>query len=331
MMPSQSLAEIFEDCVNRIAMGQSSEACLALYPDYAARLRPMLEDVESLRAMRIPQNELLEDQALVWQQIIQTVPRTTPRRGRGYQIGLLAAILLLLFLITVTWFVLNRPDLPSEDGNVVDTLTKTSTSVLSVTPSVTYSPTPTMTQSVTPTASAAYTRTTTSTLTLAPTEQVTNTPTSPPTKTPTTVQPPTATFAPGCGAPLTEQDAIDKVLEIYPNTTVTSITQQIRFGNTLVWQIRTSHQIELTIDVACGVILTIERPGDDGPNQNSNDNTNGNTNDNQNVNDNQSFDDNRNTNNNQNTNDNSSDDNSGMGSDDSSNDNSGSGGMGSDD
>jgi hypothetical protein len=144
-----------------------------------------------------------------------------------------------------------------------------------------------------------------------------------PTGTPTIPVLPTATFAPGCGAPLTEQDAINRVLEIYPNTTVTSVSEGVLFGGTLVWVVQTSHQIEVTIEVACGVILSIEQVGSDSLNQNANDNNaNVITNDNTN----------------QNANDNN-DDNSGMGSDDNSSqndnddDNSGSGGsgMGSDD
>lgn len=108
------------------------------------------------------------------------------------------------------------------------------------------------------------------------------------------------------------QDAIDIVLAIYPNTTIVEIRLDSRFGGALVWDIRTSHGLEITIDAQSGIILTIERHDDDFDNGNFNDNSNeGNTN--------------INANSNSNGNDNSDD--SGMGSDDDTDDS----GMGSDD
>jgi hypothetical protein len=289
-MAQQSLADIFEDCINRIRAGQAIEACLQLYPEHALRLRPLLETAEILREMRVPQTELLEDRALVWQQIQRGIPLQLPRRGRVNPIGLLAAIFLLLLLLAATWFVLTRPDLPPDDtNNIISPLTETELPTLSELPSATH--TPSATETLTPTPMA------------------------------TTIQLPTATFAPGCGAPLTEQDARDRVLEIYPNTTITSVTQQVKFGGTLVWEVHTSHGVVVTIDVACGNILTIERGEDDNGNQNANDNsadgnTNDNINDQENSNTNPPDDDNDNGGDNENGNDNSGSGDSGMGSGD---------------
>lgn len=42
-MVDAQLIDAFEDCVNRIAAGQAVEECIALYPQFALALRPMLE------------------------------------------------------------------------------------------------------------------------------------------------------------------------------------------------------------------------------------------------------------------------------------------------
>ena len=125
------------------------------------------------------------------------------------------------------------------------------------------------------------------------------------------------------------QEATTIVTGVFPNTTITELELDTRFGGTLVWEVKTSHGIELIIDATSGAILVIDR-NDNGNRNDNNNNGNGNTNSNDN-------DDNDNGNSNSNDNDdNDNDDNSGMGSDD--DDNSGMGsddddnsGMGSDD
>ena len=120
---------------------------------------------------------------------------------------------------------------------------------------------------------------------------------------------------------ISAQEAINIVLEIYPNTSIIAIELDDKFGGTLVWEIHTSHGLELNIDAQSGVILTIEN---DNNNTNDNSNINGNDNSNNNV--------NNNSNNNANTNGNDNDDdddNSGMGSDDDDDDDNS--GMGSND
>lgn len=334
-MAQQSLIDAFDDCMNQIANGQTLEGCLRQYPHYVDQLRPLVEAGIAFRQIRVPQAELLEDQALVWQQIIQAMPVSVSRRGRGYRIGLLAAILLLLLLLTATWFVLTRPDMPPDDSNIVVPITESVMPALSASPSAihsatptpiptTWTPTVTATITVTRTPTATWTATLTRTETSAPTATstpsltrtvtptLTNIATRSHTPNPTASQ--TATFAPGCGAPLTEQDAVNRVLEIYPNAGVKSVFQQTKFGGKLVWEVQTTHGVEVNIDVACGVILTIEQGG--------NDNENGNTNDNLND------QENTNAGADANANDNN-DDSSGMGSDDNTADDSS--GEGSDD
>jgi hypothetical protein len=325
MLPSSSLIDSFEDCVNRIALGQSIESCLELYPDQASRLRSLLENAETIKAMRAPQAEEAEDQALVWQQIMQAAPMAVPRRrrGRGYRIGLLAAVLIFLVLMGTTWLVLTRPDnnliVPSTE-TPTHTPSATTTASMTATPTLTQTPTTTPTLSLTPSLTATPTQTISATpsrtATITASHTLTTTPSPAPTRLPGSTASPSATFAAGCGAPLTEQDAINRVLAIYPNTTITRTRQDVRFGDRLVWVVETSHRIEVTIDVACGDILTIEQMGGGGS-DNSNDNDNLNSNSNSNGSGNQNDNSNQNSSDNQNSNDNS-DDSGGMGSDDNS-------------
>jgi hypothetical protein len=69
-------------------------------------------------------------------------------------------------------------------------------------------------------------------------------------------------------------------MKIYPNTTVTSVLQTTKFGGTLVWEVKTSHGITVNIDVACGIVLSIERSGSDPATSAPGTDTNTNANDN---------------------------------------------------
>jgi hypothetical protein len=314
-MMQQSLTDVFDDCINRLTAGQTVEECLRMYPAHAARLRPLLETGSTIRAMRVSQAELAQDKVLVWQHIEGAIPyrRGASGRGRRAVLQLLVAIFLLLLLLTATWFVLTRPDLPPDDEPVIVPFVETDTPTM--TPSATRPAAQEAALTVTRTPSPSLTLTAAASLTASPTAAATQTST--PTVRLTPTQPPTATSE--CGAPLTDQDAVRRVLEIYPNTTVTSVTQQVKFGGTLVWEVQTSHGIEVNVEVACGAILTIEQAGDDADNSNQNANDNGS---NDISNDNVSDPVATNTNSDDDAND-SSDDNSGSGSDSS--------GMGSDD
>ena len=364
-MAQVDILDIFEDCINRLAVGQSIDECLRIYPDYATRLRPMLETTETVQtAELIPEAEQAEDISAIWEIIQQKRPHVKPvvvlpRRSRHFRTQLLVAIILLLCLTLATAFFLSRPDLPNITVPIVDTLTLVPTQTKTVEPIIiddvlmtetvvdkTSSPTYTKTSIVTITLSSTATMTATPspTHTLTATQTVTPSPTH--TLIPSQTPLPTVTFVPGCDAPTSVTEASDLVLEIYPNTTIVSARQVTRFGDRLVWEIITSHGIEVAIDVGCGHILTIERDDDSESttsptNSNeggiSNTNINGsssssNINDNNNTSSGSSSDFNTNDNsddgNDNDNNSNDNDDNSGMGSDDGADDNSG---MGSDD
>lgn len=257
-MASSDLINIFEDCAQLIASGQSLEDCLNQYPAQAAHLRPLLEASDQIKALRITQAELAVDQAQVWQKIDANLP---PRGNHPWRFSPFISILLFVVAALSLLWLAQRPSM-SDDAKgsnplvaASSTSTVTLTSTLTATATPTNSPTSTLTASATPTNSP--------TPTLTPTATVTSSPT--PTKTPTTTYTPGATirpsltFAPGCNAPLTEEGAVHHVLEIYPNTTITHVAQTVKFDNTLVWEVRTSHGLEINIDVACGYVLTIER------------------------------------------------------------------------
>lgn len=131
-------------------------------------------------------------------------------------------------------------------------------------------------------------------------------------------------------AAITADQAIAIVLSIYPNTTVTEIELKTMFGGTLVWDIETTHDIDIVIDAQTGVILSINMHDDDNGNNNTNANanSNNNSNDNSNANANSNFNSNDNDDDHDDDNDNNSgrddnDDNSGH--DDDDDDNSGRG------
>lgn len=334
-MIQHDLPEIFNDCVNRLAVGWSVDECLAEYPAYTDQLRPMLEAGWQVRFMRAPQPELYEDQDIVWQRLVgeetYALPLPPSRNRRGYRVlgQLIAAVFLLILLVGATWFVLNRLVLPP-NVPILETLTPTATltetpaltltssatvtATLTNTPTVTPSPTLTPTQTSTTTLTPTLTSSSTGTLTFTPTPtpSVTVTATASPTVTPTNVS--------GCGQPLTAQDAVNAVLGIYPNTTITTVLQTTKFGGTLVWEVKTSHGFTVNIDVACGTILSIEHNGNAGsvnstPTPGSGTNPNGNDNNSGGSGGDPNSNQNSNSNENSNSNDNSEDSGgSGMGS-----------------
>ncbi|MAU11456.1 MAG: hypothetical protein CL607_16660 [Anaerolineaceae bacterium] len=277
-MSAHNITDAFDDCINRIATGQSIEQCLRAYPQFADRLRPLLETSKVVQRLRITQSELLQDQDIVWQKMLQQSlsPKIMPIRRRRPPYQLLIAAVMLVLTMAVTVFMLSRPDLPpEEDDAIIATLTletlvpdssATSTATLTLTVTSTQTKTPTETPRVTLTVSPSPT----ATLTMTSNNSVT--PTVVPSATQVSV--PSATFVPGCGAPLTEEDAIARVLSIYPNTTITSIQQTLKYGEILVWEVRTSHNILIDIDVACGTILVIEQSGSNNGTSNENTNTN---------------------------------------------------------
>lgn len=260
-MAQQDILDIFEDCMNRLMSGQSVDDCLQLYPQYASRLRPYLEVAESVQTARIPAIEILEDQEIAWQSIEHALSNLSVQPLRpsfNIRIQLFVAIALLLLLTLAGGFALTRPDVPDTHNIIVPielsiTPSPTLEDIATDTPQPTASPTQTSTPSSTPSPTLTHTLTMTS-------KSINR---SESTHHPSDTSVPTLTVPSECGTPLTIDEAVNLVLEIYPNTTITVAKQATRFGDTLVWEIETSHDIKATIDVACGYILTLERQDTD--------------------------------------------------------------------
>ena len=175
-MSAHNITDAFDDCINRIATGQSIEQCLRAYPQFADRLRPLLETSKVVQRLRITQSELLQDQDIVWQKMLQQSlsPKIMPIRRRRPPYQLLIAAVMLVLTMAVTVFMLSRPDLPpEEDDAIIATLTletlvpdssATSTATLTLTVTSTQTKTPTETPRVTLTVSPSPTATLTPTL-----------------------------------------------------------------------------------------------------------------------------------------------------------------------
>ena len=164
-MAQPTLIDIFEVCIERLNAGDSIERCLASYPAYARQLRPLLETALTLKRLQISRAEIDQDKLLVWDRLQTRLASPPKRPGRGIRMmsQLLAAALILMLMISASWFVLTRPDLP-RDPNLIMPLTATET------------PTATPTSTITTSAAFPMTATPTSTVTVSSTWTATATP-----------------------------------------------------------------------------------------------------------------------------------------------------------
>ena len=95
-MAEQELREAFNDCVDRMAAGQSIGECLRLYPQHAARLRPMLEVGSLVARAQADARDVAGAQARVRSRVRS--PAFAPPRQRAYsRLQVLAASLLIVF------------------------------------------------------------------------------------------------------------------------------------------------------------------------------------------------------------------------------------------
>ena len=181
-MADKGLIDAFNDCIDRLARGESVDTCLRTYPEYAARLRPMLETGVIIRRARASPYEIERAQERVRARVTGAMTAST-RRSRFHTPRLLtlAASLLLVFVFVVSGAVLlsNESRLRGEPTPFPSPVAPT-----------TLAPDPTET----PVPSATATLTTTPTVTPSPsqTPTVTATPTHTMTSSPSPSQPPTA-------------------------------------------------------------------------------------------------------------------------------------------
>ncbi len=99
-MAERDLLNAFDDCIDRLAAGNSVEACLRRYPHYASALRPMLEAGRMVYRVRLTSTEIIEAQDRVRFQVTQAVSnRRQQSQPRILPFAPLVAGLILIFAL----------------------------------------------------------------------------------------------------------------------------------------------------------------------------------------------------------------------------------------
>lgn len=160
------LEDAFEDCIARLANHATIDDCLALYPQYARELRPMLEAGLLIRRVRYTSAEVTEAQNRVRFRVAGAVnsafgeSRVHQRQTRSL-LNIAALIVVFFAGAIAALLVFNRGTevIPAgqitEEPLVAETLTPTHTE----TAIATYTPTPSLTLTLTPTHTATVTAT----------------------------------------------------------------------------------------------------------------------------------------------------------------------------
>ncbi|MBZ0291089.1 MAG: LysM peptidoglycan-binding domain-containing protein, partial [Anaerolineae bacterium] len=110
----------FNDCVTRLNNGDTIEACLNAYPQFAEELRPMLLTSQTVRQSRIDANEVHSAQIRGRAHVLDAMqsaarPYEQPRRGVSLlQLGALAASLLLVLSIFLGGTLMAENSLPGD-------------------------------------------------------------------------------------------------------------------------------------------------------------------------------------------------------------------------
>lgn len=163
-----SLADAFDDCVDRLRAGQSLGDCLRAYPQHAETLRGLLETARAVRQANhaVPAGA----RARVWARVM---PAVTPRRA-FFSWRVRAALAASVALVILAAVLLSQRDenpdhpltvIPLATSTATQTVPPTTTLMLTVTPT----PTTTPTATITPGLSLAVSPTAPTTLTPAPT------------------------------------------------------------------------------------------------------------------------------------------------------------------
>jgi LysM repeat protein len=115
-MAERNLLDAFNDCINRLAAGQSIDDCLHAYPQYAARLRPMLETGVLVKRAQASSLEVMAAQDRVRFQISQAVAARPPSHHEQpfRRLLTLAAGLAFVLLIGLSSGALAQNSLPGD-------------------------------------------------------------------------------------------------------------------------------------------------------------------------------------------------------------------------
>lgn len=114
-MAEQGLTEALNDCIERMAAGQSLNDCLRRYPQYAARLRPLLEVGRLIEHAQAQPFEVEVAQRRVRATITERLQAPPPSRAYG-RLVLIAASLLIAF---VSMFAAAENSLPGDSLYII--------------------------------------------------------------------------------------------------------------------------------------------------------------------------------------------------------------------
>lgn len=184
-MTDPKLLDAFNNCIDMMAEGQSVDACLARYPEYASQLRTLLQAGQITNTARIPASEVLQAKARVDATVLAAIEQlpapglSAPSATSSMTTPLAAAAVVVLVIgVGIIALVASGRNhfavtpLPEETLTMMPIMTDTPTQTATLTPTVTATDTPTHTATFTPTITATDTPTYTATFTptMTPTE-----------------------------------------------------------------------------------------------------------------------------------------------------------------
>jgi uncharacterized protein YraI len=169
-MERVELIDAFNDCVDRLNAGQSLDACLRAYPQFAAELRDLLVTVQTVHAARpaVPAGARDRVRARVMAGVTPARARSRPVWRARSRLALAAAAIAVIIAASL---ILRAERKPNTGLHVHPIATMTATASATASATLTSSPsrTPTRTPTATPTASPSRTPTRTPTATPSPT------------------------------------------------------------------------------------------------------------------------------------------------------------------
>ncbi len=115
-MAEIDITNAFNDCVDRLAEGQSIEDCVRRYPQYSSALRPMLEAGLLVQRMRIQTTDVLAAQTRVRRRFEDALRASVPKRTNPARrfVYALAAILIIGFISVVSLSTVSQGSLPGD-------------------------------------------------------------------------------------------------------------------------------------------------------------------------------------------------------------------------
>lgn len=98
-MAERDIQTAFNDCIDRLQRGATVAECLALYPQFASQLHPMLQAGRLVERARINPYEVQLAQAQVRQRVLAALESTPRRRSRNLPVSRVLALAAGLILV----------------------------------------------------------------------------------------------------------------------------------------------------------------------------------------------------------------------------------------